>query len=356
MTENKSVAISIIVPCYNVADFIPRCLDSLLSQTLTNIEIICVDDKSTDDSLAVLQRYAKQDSRIVVLALDSNYGVSVARNTGIDKACGKYIGFVDPDDYVDSNFYESLYQRAVNSDLQVVKGGVLCHSDKDYFVHPTTDKVKKNKVYFSSAFWSAIYKRDFLVSNSIKFPVGVITAQDIVFLCNAVIHATDIAVVDNVFYHYTVGRAGNLDSAYLSKIKAASKYMAFYNNLKILEENCCKSPDLRKLVLYHVFYHAMCTLTKIFESESSKRHLFSLASLVYKKYRLKKYIKKNYSIYILEALDKCSYRYYKNHIDIKTRKAYVFGVFYLFNIDSCSKYTYIKLFGKLTLLKIKNRQ
>ena len=356
MQKNKPVAVSIIVPCYNVADYLPRCLDSLLCQTISNIEIICVDDKSTDNSLAILQRYAAQDARILVVALDNNCGVSVARNKGLEIAHGEYVAFVDPDDYVDSGFYKALYQKAIVSDLQIVKGGVLCHVGTDVFVHPATDKVKKNKVYFSSTFWSAIYRRDFIMDNDINFPAGVITAQDIVFLCNAVIYACNIAVVDNVFYHYTVNRDGGLDSAYLSDDKAKSKYNAFYMNLTTIETFVGKKYEIKSLVLHHVFYHVMHTLTKTFESEALKKQLFELASEAYKKYRLKKYIKNDYNSYVLHALNKCDYRYYKNHISGKTRKAYLFGVFYLFNIDSFAKYTYVKLFGTITLMKLKNRQ
>lgn len=99
--------ISIIVPIYNVEKYLPTCLDSILAQTYTNLEIILVDDGSPDDSGAICDEYASRDSRFVVVH-QKNGGVSVARNTGLDHATGDYIGFVDPDDWIEPNMYETM--------------------------------------------------------------------------------------------------------------------------------------------------------------------------------------------------------------------------------------------------------
>lgn len=101
LKPEDSILCSVIVPVYNVAGEIKRCLDSLLGQTLREIEILCIDDKSTDNSLEILRDYEKKDSRIKIIALEKNCGVSVARNQGLAIASGEYIGFVDPDDFVD---------------------------------------------------------------------------------------------------------------------------------------------------------------------------------------------------------------------------------------------------------------
>ena len=99
--------ISVIVPVYKVEKFLPKCLESLINQTLKDIEIICINDGSPDNSLKILEEYAKKDSRIKIIN-QKNAGPSVARNNGMSAASGEYIGFVDSDDWIDLDFYEKL--------------------------------------------------------------------------------------------------------------------------------------------------------------------------------------------------------------------------------------------------------
>lgn len=105
--------ISIIVPVYNTEKFLEKCLNSLINQTLKDIEIICINDGSTDKSLQILEKFANKDKRIQIIN-QTNSGLSVARNIGIKKAKGEYIGFVDSDDWVDLNFFEQLYINVKN--------------------------------------------------------------------------------------------------------------------------------------------------------------------------------------------------------------------------------------------------
>ena len=100
--------LSIIVPVYNVEKYLPKCLESLTNQTLKDIEIICVNDGSMDNSLAILKEFASKDSRIRIID-NQHQGVAKTRNTGIEQSTGEYIGFVDSDDYIDIDFFEKLY-------------------------------------------------------------------------------------------------------------------------------------------------------------------------------------------------------------------------------------------------------
>ena len=102
--------VSIIVPVYNVEKYLERCLDSLINQTLTNIEIVCINDGSTDNSGKILDDYAAKDNRIKVIH-QNNAGQAVARNNGLKIANGNYINFVDSDDWVDLDFIEKLYKK-----------------------------------------------------------------------------------------------------------------------------------------------------------------------------------------------------------------------------------------------------
>ena len=114
------VKVSVIIPVYNVEDYLKECLDSVLSQTLKDIEVICVDDCSTDDSLKILQEYANNDDRIKIIKNEKNSGQGFSRNEGIKKATGEYIGFVDSDDFIDLNLFEISFKKAKKLDLDVL--------------------------------------------------------------------------------------------------------------------------------------------------------------------------------------------------------------------------------------------
>ena len=118
--ENKNVEVSIVVPIYNVEKYLQRCLESLINQTFSNIEIIALNNGSTDKSLDILKYYAYQDKRLLVIN-NENIGVSKARNIGIKKAKGKYIVFVDSDDWIDANMIEALHEAIIdnNCDLAI---------------------------------------------------------------------------------------------------------------------------------------------------------------------------------------------------------------------------------------------
>ena len=110
--------VSVIVPTYNVEPYLRECMDSIIGQTMKELEIICVNDGSTDGSLAILKEYAEKDSRVVLID-KQNAGYGCAMNDGLDRATGEYIGIVEPDDFVDRHMYEDLYRIAKEKDLDV---------------------------------------------------------------------------------------------------------------------------------------------------------------------------------------------------------------------------------------------
>lgn len=138
--------VSIIVPIYNSEKYMNKCIESILNQTLTEIEIILVNDGSTDNSGKIIDNYAKKDKRIKVIHQE-NSGPSVARNKGINIAKGKYIGFVDSDDYIESTMYEELYNNANNRNTEVA----MCSYNEKYLYNETEYVVKakldSGKVY-----------------------------------------------------------------------------------------------------------------------------------------------------------------------------------------------------------------
>ena len=224
MTNNEKLPkVSIIVPIYNVENYIRRCLDSLVNQTLKDIEIILIDDGSPDDSGKIADEYATMDKRIIVVH-QKNSGAAVARNAGLKLARGEYIGFVDPDDWVDVGFFNGLYRASEKSGSDIVKGrahrrdlnGVIDEG-------PSFEMIRKNKAWFHYSFWSAIYKASFIKKHKIDFPAGVITGQDVVFLTKAVCLADRIELVENNLAYNYEKREDSLDSKLLSDEKIISK-------------------------------------------------------------------------------------------------------------------------------------
>lgn len=130
MTDTAAVAISVVIPIYNVEKFLPRCLDSVIKQTFSNIEIICINDGSTDKSGAVLAKFAANDARFRIITQE-NQGLSASRNNGLEVASGNYVFFLDADDYLHPQTLEIFYQTALKSECPVVISQDFCKLGKD---------------------------------------------------------------------------------------------------------------------------------------------------------------------------------------------------------------------------------
>ncbi len=206
------IKVSIVVPVYNVEQYLRTCLDSLTGQTLKDIEIICVNDGSTDDSLNILKEYADKDSRIVIINQE-NQGISGARNSAIKIAKGEYIGFVDSDDWVDLNFFKPLYDAAVQNNCDIAAGGIAWNrteGELDFvdisFKHSkvyteTADKYKITKVAKAAYVWNKIYKRDLFEKLKLEFEPGR-CYEDMMFSHRILHESGRLVTVPNVFYHY----------------------------------------------------------------------------------------------------------------------------------------------------------
>jgi glycosyltransferase involved in cell wall biosynthesis len=214
--------VSIIVPVYNTESYLYRCLDSIINQTLGEIEIICINDCSSDNSLKILKEYESKDQRVKLIDFEQNQGVSVARNYGINDATGEYIGFVDSDDYIDKNFYEVLYRLAKKESADIAKG-----SHKRIYNQGISrdisenEMINHNKYNFYFCFWSAIYNKDIIISSDSKFVPRLIIGEDLTFLIQAVYNANKVVTTDGVFYNYT-RRENSTDSTILSIKKIQS--------------------------------------------------------------------------------------------------------------------------------------
>lgn len=212
---SNRIAVSVLVPIYNVEEFLPECLDSLVGQTLKNIEIICINDGSKDDSLGIIKEYAKKDSRIVLLD-KKNTGYGDSMNQGLKKATGEYIGIVEPDDFIDLDAFEKLYRLAKENDVEVVKGNYYCYygntnEDRDKSnlfpldeLGRVIDPRNENGIFYQApCIWAAIYKTEFLKSNNIDFlPTPGAAYQDAGFNFKVWASARRAYFVRRAFLHY----------------------------------------------------------------------------------------------------------------------------------------------------------
>ena len=202
--------LSVIIPVYNTDKYLEKSLDSLTSQTLKDIEIICVNDGSTDNSLAVLQKYADKDSRIIVINQEHKMQ-GAARNAGIKIAEGEYIGFVDSDDWVDKDYFEKLYNavKKYDSDIALATNIRTGHGKtkkrlnitKEEYLTDLQNKVDTCHLWKDGCPTNKIYRADLLRENEILFPEGVI-CEDKIFTTKAVYYANGIVTVPNVYYYY----------------------------------------------------------------------------------------------------------------------------------------------------------
>ena len=214
--KNKNTPkVSIIVPIYNVEKYLRQCLDSIVNQTLKDIEIILVDDGSTDSCPSICDEYASKDKRIIVIHKE-NKGLGAAYNTGLDIAKGEYIGFVESDDFIELNMYEELYERAVQSGVDVVKCNFY-----DYDSQNKIDKKRENfeklalkqgmsfeideccaLFHMHSSIWAGIYLNVFLKKENIKFVESKgASYQDFPFIALVYLKAK-ISLTYAHLYHY----------------------------------------------------------------------------------------------------------------------------------------------------------
>lgn len=218
--------VSVIIPVYNVEEYLRQCLDSIVNQTLKEIEIICVDDGSTDSSLEILKEYAAKDHRITVIT-QQNLHAGVARNAGLTVAKGKYVHFLDSDDWIELNTYEKLYQLAQSKNIEILKfksytfDNVEQNISTSYFTEMqgvsqklfnsflTLEKDYKELINVSDAPWSGIYKLDFLKKNLIFFD-NLLCANDTSFFYRCLINMNKLYLSDKHFVYYRINNSKSL--------------------------------------------------------------------------------------------------------------------------------------------------
>lgn len=246
--------VSIIVPVYNIEKYLAKCLDSLINQTLEDIEIICVNDGSTDNSAEILNEYAQKDSRIKIINQE-NAGLSAARNTGINAANGEYIGYVDSDDWVDLTYFENLYNAAIQNNADIAVAGIKRVGGEHYkeklfleFKNPTTtnnveEKFRLCDIPDKSYVWNKIYKLSEIKKHNLYFRVGV-NYEDIIYAPKIIHILSTLTTVPNTYYYY-LKRRGSIVAQKSQKkyfyeaMEEAKKYFE-ENNISIQDHLTCQ--------------------------------------------------------------------------------------------------------------------
>ena len=212
----NEIKISIIVPVYNTEQYLKRCLDSLVNQTLKEIEIICVNDKSPDNSISILREYEnKYPGKVVVIDSPVNLRQGGARNIGMKISKGSYIGFVDSDDWVNLDMYEKLYNKTSNEKAEIVYCDyqtAMSESGPFTHVHGTIsadceskiEQTKKALLLRPSSIWSGMYSRDLFIDNNIFFPEKLFY-EDNYIIPLLILKAKIIKKVDQPLVNYFIG-------------------------------------------------------------------------------------------------------------------------------------------------------
>ena len=228
--------ISIIVPVYNVEQYLPQCLDSIINQTFKDIEIICINDGSTDNSIKILEQYAQRDSRIKVLNQE-NQGLSVARNNGIAQATGEYVSFIDSDDFIHLEFLETLYQAIIQSNcdiagcdfLKVYSNEIPVKKNAKFKKYVSALDVllnKKNFIHFNV--WNKLYKREII--KDIQF-VENLYFEDWVFNLCVFAQNTSFAWINAKLYGYRISSNSIMRSQFNEK-----KLQDYVRGIEIIAE------------------------------------------------------------------------------------------------------------------------
>ncbi len=207
MLTNK---VSVVIPVYNSEKYISRCIESVLSQTYKDLEIILVDDGSKDNSGEICDNYKSIDKRVQVYHRD-NSGVSASRNYGISKSSGKYICFIDSDDWIESCFIENFFKNGIEIDYQFVTQGILFDDlTKSWSFFEYDDQIitrnnlliSKYKIIDNGCPVGKLFKREIIEKYEIEFPTEISFHEDHVFVLKYINHVSKLHLVSGAYYHY----------------------------------------------------------------------------------------------------------------------------------------------------------
>lgn len=283
------VKVSVVIPVYNVEKYLDDCLESVLKQTLTDIEVICVNDGSTDDSLEILKKYAIKDSRIKILSQE-NRGHAVATNIGMAYAQGEYLFLMDSDDIIKENTLELTYNKAKETNVDFVLFKAINYDNQkeeyyeseSYSMDEVYERVKDNvfnhedvkDLIFTISVtpWSKLYNRKFIQDNNIIFPEGLIF-DDNVFFFNVLFSAERIVFLNEFLFtrrFYSTSSTNNGDLRFLNSIEINDLVWELFKRHGHFNTHSEKLYNLRVSTLYTRFTKIKEEYREIFFQEMKK--------------------------------------------------------------------------------------
>ena len=294
-TLEKQELVSIIVPVYKVEKYLDRCVDSLVSQTYENIEIILVDDGSPDNSGKICDEWANKDERIKVIH-KKNSGVSATRNIGISESTGKYLIFVDSDDWLEQNAIELLYNKIVTENVDMVSGSYFINTDETEKTIATNSLYKMNKKFLLNTkefeekilksflngkipgyLWLFIIKKD-LINSDKPFKENISLAEDLVFLIDIFTRAQSMYFYDISHYHYYINSNGLTRSStyYRKNIKNMPLLTKHLQEIILDKWNDVQLIEIRKAASAKMIMSYVYAMFKQTEKEEFKKALVDI--------------------------------------------------------------------------------
>lgn len=281
----SNVKVSIIIPVYNPRELLVKCLDSVINQTLRDIEIICIDDGSSDGSIDILNEFYQKDNRIKIFR-QKNKGAGFSRNLGLEHANGDYIVFLDSDDWIEKDMCETLYKKAINSNCDLILFNAFRHLEnnttKDLIHFPNNINENsetftfdytyiKNKVFngYFGVIWCKFYKKTFLKENNIIFENHKMF-QDVEFHIKTLLLAKKIAYCHNVFYHYIRIGQNSIQESY----STTEELMCFYDVMCGVREFLLNNNFMNEFRMEYFDYSCYYFKTKLNNIEQDYKEEF----------------------------------------------------------------------------------
>lgn len=283
--ENKLV--SVIVPVYNVEEYLVKSVDSILNQTYENLEIILVDDGSTDMSGAMCDSFKEQDGRIKVIH-KKNGGLSDARNAGLEIATGDYIGYVDSDDWAEPDMFELMVTNCEKYGADVaacryskVYKNLTVNESTDLILHMTRDEALETYICENverpiyNSVWSKLFKRDLV--KDYRFPVGK-KSEDIMYTTKAFCNMNSCVYIDKALYNYVCDREGSIMAVKNGKHMLEDELPFFREGVEYIREHV--SEELGDKAFYHYCKRIMLYFLDYMRTDGGKYYAFALADML----------------------------------------------------------------------------
>ena len=290
--------LSIIVPVYGVEKYIDKCLNSLVKQSLKEIEIIVVNDGTKDNSQKIIDKYVKKYPDKIKSYIKENGGQGSARNYGLKKATGEYIGYVDSDDFVEKDMYKKLYNKAKENNYDIVVCGNYNVSEDyqnkniDAFINNYNTDLE-NIFFGKMAVWNKIYKRDILIKNKLEFKEKV-WYEDLAFTLKAIMNSNTFAFIDEPLYDYLIREGSTMNN---SNVQRNLEILdAFDDILSYIKHNKKEEyfDKVEFLAIDHIYISAIVRVLKAEADDKVKREtinkLIDYMNKKFPNYKNNKYI------------------------------------------------------------------